>query len=223
MRAIALAVALAAASIPSAASAQHRGPPQRVGDTGLVLGARLGYGVPFGDLSNDTYAVCDLVTGKLPIWLELGYRFSPQLWGNVYLDIGPGFVDSSFCPGGVSCNAVDWRFGLDLQFHIAPYASPDPWVGVGFGLEWLSTHAYDAQFGSAADYTWSGVELPVLEAGLDFPVTPKASIGPFIMLSLGTFTDFSVHPDGGGTFHDSIGDRAPHGWFEIGIRGNLKL
>ena len=83
------------AALPALAAGQYdpRRPPPRghagPRDQGLTLSARLAYGAPAGDISDEVDAggaplypkLDDLVRHKVPIWLELGYRFNPAVWG----------------------------------------------------------------------------------------------------------------------------------------------
>ncbi len=215
----------------------YREPGRRAGpaDQGINLSARLGYGVPSGDISNDVDAagfridprLDDLISHKIPIWLELGYRFNPSVWGGLYLELAPASVESAFCPNG-GCSANNVRFGLDLQFHLAPRQQVDPWVGIGVGYEVLNAESgLDLDGDGIADVTgdssYSGWELPLLEAGVDFAASPRASFGPYLSWSVARYTDTRVSAPGFPEVSSSIGSRATHGWIEIGIKGTLKL
>ena len=232
MRARTLALALLLA-LPAAGSAQYdpnqpqpRRPPgghRAAGprDQGITLSARLGFGSPAGDISDDRDvngvrvdpALDDLVRYKVPIWFELGYRFNPA-------------VDHDFCLPGRSCDAANVRFGADMQLHFSPHASIDPWVGMGIGMEFLSVEAYDPSIGDISRFTWRGLELPLLEAGLDLAVSPRATIGPYVAWSVGYYTRYGVESPGFPDVSGSIHDRAIHtraDWFQIGVKGTLKL
>jgi opacity protein-like surface antigen len=201
--------------------------PRSPAEQGLVLGGRVGYGAPFGDISGNDPALGDLMDSKIPIGLELGYRFNRTVWGMLYLELAPAFVNDSFCPSGANCRAADFRFGVEAQFHLAPYQPVDPWVGVGVGLEVLSARTnivFPNGTTALADASYLGLEFPLLEGGLDFNVAPQLAIGPFVSLGLGTYTSFSYDPkDGSGTTTHSITDKTLHGWLEVGVKGTFKL
>jgi hypothetical protein len=247
MRVRLLALVLASVA-PAAALAQYAPPPPQYApyreqrrpagpaDQGLNLSARLGYGMPSGDISNDIDTagfridppLDDLIGSKIPIWLELGYRFSPTFWGGLYLELAPASVKNSFCPPGQTCSAANVRFGIDVQFHLAPHQSIDPWLGVGAGVEVLKADSSidvdgDGVGDATGDLTYTGFEFPLLQAGLDFELSPRATIGPFISWSFGQYTSFRTSATGFSDTSGRITDRATHSWLEIGLKGTLKL
>jgi hypothetical protein len=236
MRVRPLALALVI-TLPALASAQYdprRPPPPRrsaaVRDQGINLSARLGFGTPAGDISDDVVggarvdpALHDLVRNKVPIWLELGYRFNPALWGGLYLELAPAWTDRDFCLPGRDCSASNVRFGFDMQLHFSPRAQIDPWLGIGVGLEFLSVEAYDPSINDISKFTWAGLELPLLEAGLDLAISPRATIGPYVAWSIGQYTRYGVESPGFADVSGSIHDHAIHTWFQIGVKGTLKL
>ena len=240
MRALALALVLALPAMGSAQYDPNYPPPRRPGggqraagprDQGINLSARLGYGIPSGDISDDLDAaglkvdpaLDDSVRHKVPIWLELGYRFNPAVWGGFYLELAPASVDRDFCLPGRDCDAGSVRFGVDMQLHLSPRSNIDPWVGVGLGVEWLRVEAYDPSIDDISEFTWAGLELPLLEAGLDLAISPRATIGPYVAWSIGYFTRYGVESPGFRDVSGSIDDLAIHTWFQIGVKGTLKL
>jgi hypothetical protein len=237
MRARPLALALVLA-LPAVATAQYdpiRSPPGRrqsvVRDQGINLSARVGFGVPSGDISDDRDAagnkidpaLDDLVNYKIPIWLELGYRFNPSVWGGLYLELAPAKTDRSFCVSGRDCSSHDVRFGVDMQLHFAPYNNVDPWLGLGIGAEFLAVKAFDPSINDVSKFTWAGLEFPLLEAGLDLALSPRATIGPYVAWSIGYYTRYGVESPGFAGISGSISDKAIHTWFQIGVKGTLKL
>ncbi|MGC3997026.1 MAG: hypothetical protein QM767_05680 [Anaeromyxobacter sp.] len=202
-------------------------PPPGPGPTGLTLGARFGYGWPGGDISDEgDPRLGDLVDHKLPIWLELGYRFNPAVRGGVFIELAPTTVSDVYCPPGQSCDAFDWRFGVDLQLHLRPGAPVDPWVGVGLGVEVLQADTTlvdplgNPFFG---EVTYTAFELPMLEGGLDLALGRWFTLGPFVSWSLGTYTSVEARGAGFTTTDVAIHDRALHQWLELGIKGTFSL
>ena len=192
--------------------------------TGLVLGARIGWGVPFGDVSRDAIAVGDVVERKIPVWLELGYRFGRHVTGEIYLELAPASVQPSYCAPDVSCEASQVRFGLAIQLRLAPGAVLDPWLGLGFGVEVLNATIWEpAPIPGEVEWRWAGVELPVVEAGIDLAVFDRLSLGPYVTATLARFTSVSQRPVGGPTSSGAIDDRATHGWLQAGLRAVLRL
>jgi hypothetical protein len=226
-----LAVALLAP--PALASAQYdpSAPPRPGGGVvrgpgpqGITFSARLGYGIPSGPISDEgDGALDDLVDWKVPLWVEVGFRFNPQVWGGLYLELASTSVNDAFCLPGRSCDASDIRFGLDLQLHLRPYRPIDPWIGIGFGVEVLRAEAFDLGANDISEFSYAGLELPLLEGGVDVALSPYVSMGPYVSWSLGTFTSFRVETPGLSDIDGRIDDRALHSWFEVGVKGTLKL
>jgi hypothetical protein len=230
---------LALLALPAAAAAQYDpdAPPPPVGrpsraapprsygpaDTGLVLGARLGYGSPGGKISNEDPRLDDLIDSKIPIWLELGYRFNPTVRGGLYLELAPMSVNDTFCLPGRSCDAGSVRFGIDVQFHLSPFHPVDPWIGAGIGAEFISADAYDPTIDDISTFGYGGVEFPLLEAGVDLTVSPRFALGPYVSWSAGRFTSYSVSSPGFADTSGRIQSRATHSWFQIGVKGTFKL
>jgi opacity protein-like surface antigen len=233
IRTIALLAALA--SIPALAQAQYyRRPPPRYGardynrgpgPQGPVFGLRLGVGFPAGRISDeDDPHLSDLVDHQIPIWLEMGYRFTPFVWGTIQGEIAPTSVSNTYC-GGANCDAMNYRIGADLQLHLGPDQPFDPWLGIGFGYEWLSAEAFAVDAGGAlvpTDFTYSGWQLPLIEAGLDFALSPNVSLGPYVSWALGRYRNRDSTQEGL-TVSEHIVDQAYHSWFQIGVKGTFKL
>lgn len=200
-------------------------PPDVPDQTGLVLALRAGGGVAFGSLESGGVPVRDVVQWKVPLWLEVGYRFNPHVRGELYFEYGPGSVASAYCSPGVTCSAADARFGLAVQLHLAPERLVDPWIGVGFGVEVLNAHLSDAvPLGAAGrhEFTWAGIELPV-EVGLDVAVSERFTVGPYVSAAFGQFTSISQGPVGEDRESGAIDRRSTHGWVQVGIKTTLKL
>lgn len=196
---------------------------QREGDdTGLVLGLRAGYGVPFGDLSRDGPAVRDVVPAKIPLRLDLGYRFAARVQGELFLELAPARVADEACGAGGSCEAYDLRFGLAVQLHLAPRAALDPWIALGAGVEVLRAERAAPAGAGRTERTWFGVELPLVEIGVDLRVSARLTLGPYVSATLAEFTSVEESPsDGGGT--TAVDARARHGWVQAGLKGTLRL
>jgi hypothetical protein len=202
------------------------GPPHGPPEQGLVLGGRIGFGFPTGNLANQL-PMTDLVFDKIPLWLEVGYRFNRHVRTDLYFEFAPVGIKDVVCFSG-SCTGDNFRVGIDFQYHTAPYGVVDPWFGFGFGWEWL--HAPNVIFQDpvtgnlfSIDQTWSGWELPLIEGGFDFPVAPNFTVGPYASFSLAEYTHYSQSGALGLSFSQSISDRALHQWWQFGVKftGNL--
>jgi len=61
----------------------------------FVLGLRLGYGVALGSAEKDG-KMSNLVSGQIPIWLDLGYMVTPNLMLGLYGQYGVGSTAGQF-------------------------------------------------------------------------------------------------------------------------------
>ncbi len=199
----------------------HPQPAARDGD-GMLFGVRAGWAVPYGDVARDGAALSDVVYGKLPLWLEVGYRFNLHVRGSLYLEFAPASLEPA-CPPNATCEGFDVRFGVAMQLHPAPRSWLDPWIGVGLGVEHLQVKGPPP--GDAPgiwELSWLGLEVPV-EAGLDLPVSDLFTLGPYVGVSFSQFTSASVRPPGGARTSGSIDARETHGWLQAGLKLTLKL
>jgi hypothetical protein len=128
---LALALLLSSAAPAHAADAPAR--PMR-------LGARAGYGVPFGKADDTLYGGMDeQVAGVIPIWLDVGFMVLPNLMLGVYGQYGfvrrknHGIHTGRGCLA--DCEAHQLRFGVEALYFFLPEASFDPWLGLGSGYE----------------------------------------------------------------------------------------
>ena len=122
------------------------------------------------------------------------------------------------------------RLGAELLYHLAPEGPYDPWLGIGFGYEWLTSHA-DFSSGGAAqtfDGSLSGFEYLNLQLGVDYMATPGFGIGPFTTLTIGSYGNYdntqTIAISGisqAGDRSGSVNDTAVHAWLIIGLRGTF--
>ena len=148
---------------------------------GLDLGLRLGYGIPLGSALKDS-KLSDGVNGQIPIWVDAGYRFTPNIMAGAYFSYG--FVSvadkAQGCgSGGVDCSAHDVRLGLQGQYRLMPDEFVDPWLGLGIGLEWLHERPRLRAGASSISSKLNGVEFLDLQGGADFKIMDMLSAGPF--------------------------------------------
>jgi hypothetical protein len=182
---------------------------------GLDLGLRLGYGIPMGSSAKDV-KMSDHVDGQIPIWIDAGYRFTPNIMAGAYFSYG--FMGLKDCPSGADCSAHDMRLGLQGQYRIMPGEFVDPWVGVGIGLEWLGSSVSGG--GQTVSTTASGTEFLDLQGGADFKVADMLTVGPFLSLSLAQYNGLSTScPAGLQCADGDIHDKALHEWLILGVRG----
>jgi hypothetical protein len=211
-------LALLSAALPA------RGDTPAAATAGPFFGVRAGLALPYGDVAQGGPRVEDLVERKIPLGLELGYRFNGRIWGELFFDLAPATAASDLCAPGIECSASDFRIGLAFLLRMAPRAFLDPWLGAGVGVEVLNVEGRNAAAGGVPyEWSWFGFELPFVEAGLDLAVTSRFTLGPWVSATIARFTSDSARASGSDTATGSIADRARHGWYSGGIKATLHL
>jgi hypothetical protein len=210
-------------------------------ETKLELGVRAGYALPFGEIydpSAGELASTDVTIGQVPLWFDIGARMGPHAYAGGYLQYGVGLLSdelSAYCDeldlafaaqgGGADCRVHDLRVGANFQWHFGGLGAPlDPWVGGGFGHEWLSigAFAHRGDLRGDAAVTLRGFEFVNLQAGLDLPATDTMSVGPFLAFTTGAYA--SVLRSCGGNLckyderRETVADQELHHWLFFGIR-----
>jgi len=192
--------------------------------TGVELGIRSGYALPFGDVTGGGGdALGHSVRGVVPIWIDAGYRLNPSIFVGASFQYGIGFVNTDHVAncsaGGVmsmgssfvqSCSASDLIFGIDFHYHLMPEQTVDPWAGVGVGYEIMNNSR------GAMSVNYKGFQFLNVQLGADYKAMPNLGIGPFVMFSFGQFSNCSISGLEGG---DCNAQTAMHEWLTLGIRG----
>jgi hypothetical protein len=162
-------------------------------------------GLAFGDMS----------AGAIPLIVDLGWRFLPQLYLGAYGQVAPVVVrtGTDACPDSADCSGVNWRIGVELDYHPLPASRLDPYVGVGAGYEMLhrsvngpitvsssavGTTGMGGGTGTTAPKSGmtnasiidQGWEMAAVTLGLDVRASDMLGIGPFVT---GTFGRYDIH------------------------------
>lgn len=193
---------------------------------GIAFGIRLGYGHPLGN-SGEATKLSTSIQGMVPIWIDAGYRISPQFYVGAFFQYGLGFApDTPGCAAG--CTLSDIRFGLNGHYHFALSEKMQPWVGIGFGLENVvssSDSGFDnATLGGAitGNAALHGIEFINLQGGLDIAgQTRFFSFGPFVTFSVGQFSTAEVGSGAVPITYDL--KKALHLWLIVGLRGQFQF
>jgi hypothetical protein len=208
-------------------------------DPNAEVGLRLGYAVPMGKTDDDS-DMTDSVSGQIPIWLDLGLRLTPNVMLGLYGQYGFGITggdlgdlcdqqETAASAVGVDfgCSVTDVRFGVQAHYHFQPKGEIDPWIGMGFGYEWLTFGISAEGNGQSASLssTGKGFELVNLQLGLDVLAAPSFGVGPFFAFTVGQYDSYSNDCSGSincATFGAADGDidnKALHQWLYFGVRG----
>ena len=219
-----IAVAVVSVSSPAAA------------ETEFEVGGRFGFGIPFGKVSDDgdDNELNKAIAVQFPLMLDIGARIGGRTFVGGYLGFGlgvPGEDIRDTCDDlddingvEVSCAAFDLRLGVQAHYHFQDRGNTDPWIGGGLGYEWGGWGFSAESDDSDIDVTASagGMEFLNLQGGIDFPLSELATIGPFLMFTIGRFDRTKVECSGDCEdvieFDDDIEEKALHNWLMVGGR-----
>jgi hypothetical protein len=196
---------LAAVALALPFSARAAGP-------GAEIAVQTGFSLPFGSIAGNSGSLSDAFSGFVPIGAELGWRFTPNLYGGAAFSYAFGFAKN--CPPGVSCSGHDVGLGIDVRYHVLPDERVDPWIGVGAGYEWLSLSATGA---NSADLTADGFEFVHADFGADFVAAPNVRVGPFVQLRVGEYKGAKVNTASGSASGDFT-DKTLHEFLTFGAK-----
>jgi hypothetical protein len=157
----------------------------------------------------------DVSSGHVPFILDIGAKVIPELFVGGYFGLGFGGAGgqlSDTCKAGnMDCVTIDFHFGVEAQYHILPAALANPWIGYGLGFE--SFGVGQSLNGVSRTTTFTGFEFARFMGGVDFRVTRVFGVGPFVDLSMASFTRES---DGDNSV--SIPQTGTHEWLTLGAR-----
>ena len=200
-----------------------------IGAPGFELGVRTGYAFSAGHIGappngNDA-DLGDFISAQVPLWLDVGYRLNSNLYLGAYFQYGFGVVNDdrqSTCRNAnVDCSASDIRLGVMGRYALGALGQATPWLGLGLGYEWTRFSLHESVLGTNTDGTSSGFEIANLQFGLDFPLSSRVVIAPFLSVSLGQYQSRSTKTVAGALTTDVDQDydkKSLHEWILIGAR-----
>lgn len=218
-RALVAALLFAGALRCTAARASETRRPDFV--PGLSVGARLGFGAPFGDRARingvpESMGPSGNYSGMIPIWIDAGYRLAKFLYVGGYFQYGFLFASEHGCPAPlVGCNAHDIRAGAAVHVHFMPRSTADLWVGVGIGYEGSSiTFDNGTQTATRSN---DGFELANVQLGVDIHPSFGIDWGPFVSFSIDQYTtETQTLPTGSKTY--ALPNETLHYFLILGMR-----
>ena len=210
------------AASPAAVHAETQGP-------GFELGVRTGYAFSAGHIgalpNGNDGDLGDVVSAQIPLWLDVGYRLNSDLYLGAYFQYGFGFVNDDrqgLCRNAnVDCSASDIRLGVMGRYALGVLGQTTPWVGLGVGYEWTKFSVHESVLGTNTDSTSSGFEIANLQFGLDYALTSRVLIAPFLSVSFGQYRNFSSKTEAGAlttTVDQDYDKKSFHEWVLIGAR-----
>lgn len=187
---------------------------------GFQMALRTGYAVPMGKLSDRSNAdLSNFFSGQVPVFVEIGGKPNPHLFLGGYFGLGVGGaagVQKDACEtANASCVAVGLRLGAEIQYHILPEGSTNPWLGYGIGYESLAISG--SAGGTTESVAVGGLEYAHLMGGVDFRLSHGFGLGPVVDFSVGQYSHARFE-SGSTTIDEDIQSQATHQWLTFGAR-----
>ena len=157
--------------------------------------------------------VSDLFHGFVPLGVEAGFRFTPDVYAGLVFQYAIGLWNG--CPSNMSCSGHDVGLGFDVRYHPLPGRQVDPWFGIGAGYEWISFA--QSQPGFSSDTGLNGFELLHLDVGADLVASPNLRVGSFLEFKLGRYRNLDA-ASGGPSTSTGITNKALHEFLTLGFR-----
>jgi hypothetical protein len=188
------------------------------------VGTRFGVlSIPFGNAVGGE-PIGRTTSPVVPLELEIGLRSSPTLFLGLFGRLGLAISNSPHDPECYLCVGHVTMFGVEALFHLAPAASPDPWIGLALGLE-LPGDIYKS--GASPDEPYQRrMWGPMLEvqSGFDWPLGEHVALGPWVALAIGAYTSRSqfLEEQKGAEIPDPY-STAVHFWVSAGLRVSVRF
>lgn len=231
MRRVLVTLSVICAMAPARAPAEAWQPMERGGQTRFTVGVRSGYSWGLGD-ADGSESMKDFVGYQIPVQLDLGWRFVPDVALGAYLSYGfagaTGATKDLCDAANLSCPARALRAGVQLvKTWPARHGGGDgiwrdprtrdqisKWLGLGLGYDAV-TLTMENSVGTSEDMKVSGIEWTA-QGGFDFYSTSASSLGLFASISLARFTTLESSGTSG-----SISNTKLHEWLTVGLRGEF--
>jgi hypothetical protein len=146
----------------------------------LELTLAVGYSQAFGDIAKQQSAsLTQMGQEGAGLQIGVGYRLEPRLMLGVYGE-GAGYSPGSLTDRDAHVSSA--AAGVQAQWHFAPYAQLDPWIGAGLGWR-----GYWVKEDGVGTKTLLGADALRVQAGVDYRATPSLSVSPVLSLSATKF------------------------------------
>lgn len=166
------------------------------------LGARIGYAPAMGDYAKDQ-PMSDGVKSQIPLQLDFMWGVGQALALGGYVSYGFAQLEGD-C---TDCSATDLRIGFQGTYAFKDVSQQFvPWLGAGFGYEMSSV---DNGFVTADTSGWEYLNL---QGGADYKVGEKFAVGPYVLFSIGEYSNIEGN---------DIPETAMHQWLGFGFRGKF--
>jgi hypothetical protein len=174
--------------------------------SGFELALRASVALPTGSASSNA-PLSTVVGVQFPLALDVGYRIGEYVFVGATGQYAFGTTGSASCDSGASCSEAGGQVGAEVLFHPLGRSTLDPWVGLGFGFEWLILS--ESSGGQSANASVGGFDWLVVTGGVDFALGP-VRLGPFVGFTMGEYTHL--------TSGEVITNKALHFWVSAGLK-----
>lgn len=154
---------------------------------GSQLALRSGAALPAGHLAGSS-PMAALTATQIPLFMDIGAKISRYVFLGGYASVAFGGVTDRWERNGCrakDCGSYSTHLGAQIQIHFGSFERANPWIGYGFGYEWLWTTGSPGR-------TYRGPEYGRFMAGLDFRLSREFGLGPFVDATLAQYTDTST-------------------------------
>lgn len=117
----------------------------------------------------------------------------------------------------IACDSIASRIGLLTEYNFLSSSRVNPWLGLGFGLEWSSESINDHVTPRDETTTSRGYAF-IGQAGLDIRLGRVVGLGPYFQVTPGWYTHTTTDVDGTVTYDGDIENPVLHVWIGSGLR-----
>lgn len=180
------------------------------GEAGDTLAARYSYQLPL------VFDIGSKVTRHVHVGGYAGFAYGVE--GNAdaveeYCDDDDGDLAND-----ISCATFAYKVGLQAQYHLAPAARYNPWLGYGAGVEVVSQSLNDATRRFEERTLSTSLTVAKVDLGVDFRSKSGVGVGLYSEVSVGRFVHSRTEINGDATYVGKVDDPAWHVWLGAGLR-----
>jgi len=198
---------------------------------GLQMALSTGLRFPMGDASGapgDTLAA--RYSYQLPLVFDIGSKVTPNIHVGGYAGFAYGVEGNAdtvedYCDdddgdlaNDISCATLAYKLGVQAQYHLAPSARYNPWVGYGTGVELVSQSLNDSTRRFEERTLSTSFTVAKVDLGVDFRSRSGMGLGLYSEASVGRFFHSRTEINGEASYVGKVDDPAWHVWLGAGLR-----
>lgn len=163
-------------------------------DGAYDIGLSGAYAMPMGDARAGT-SMANLASGAVTAEVSGVYRITHRIRVGLAGSYGPALRGSD---AANARTATQWRsqVGLLGEYHWAPFASQDPWLGVLLAYDQLEQNYAMEGLGQIVKnaITWKSPISLDLRGGYQFQLSPDFYVGPYLGATLEHYSEVLSSP-----------------------------